>query len=731
MDQTHTFSLNPAVPVWHDPTVARKLIRTTLDDFADRALQSLLGSAPPPALALAVSAGLGKTGTTLQVLADRGADLLEHGHVMFYVPTLKLAEEVAGDFGRLAPHLPHMVFRGRLAIDPVAPRPRGDEDPTRMCLRHDLVETISGVVGSVTESLCRARDPLGNFYQAPCAETCGYMRQLRHPGHRVVFLSHSYLTVPNPLPEPVSLRVVDEKIWSSLVSSPLVPVEEWLMPSRTELPDDLAAAHRRTRFGLLSALEEGKPILDALRDDGLTPETLRELARLEEASTPELLIRPWDTDSRQNKLATAFPREEWSRGRMKAGIFRHLAASFHRPTTERLSLATVTVEKSQRRVIRLHGCGEMSTDQPLLMLDADADDRIMKRICPSAEIVRIESKPQADIVQITDATMSTSYLLHPEKGTGRRAPLLQVIRQEVEASGGVGCLVVATQDVLTALEKDVGPLAKPKGGKASERPLLGAAARWFGPSMQGVNDYQNFGTVVIIGRLQPPIDAVEDNMRCLFGDGEGPLQFAPDGLLSKVVASRLMSDDRLEPAIIQSHPDPRGAVVLAQMRECMSLQAIARLRLIAPAVPKRVVLLGNLVLPGLPISRLTTLRALCDGLAAEDDVRAYQRLAAALGDGREPTAVGLRLSAAGLKEDLPSAFVADGSSKNFRRGRETDWLLGVIRRIAEARGWSWTRVDLAAPTGGRAIPAVVFVDRMAAEAEVRRHWPGLRLRKVL
>ena len=78
------------VPSWMSPSDARERLDREIDNFVGKAAAA--SAAPDAALALKVTAGLGKTATTLHAIARHGEALLGLGHVLFYVPTLELAE---------------------------------------------------------------------------------------------------------------------------------------------------------------------------------------------------------------------------------------------------------------------------------------------------------------------------------------------------------------------------------------------------------------------------------------------------------------------------------------------------------------------------------------------------------------------------------------------------------------------------------------------------------------
>jgi hypothetical protein len=362
----------------------------------------------------------------------------------------------------------------------------------------------------------------------------------------------------------------------------------------------------------------------------------------------------------------------------------------------------------------------------MLLLDADADPAITECVAPGAGFQAIDIQPQAEVVQVADRTLSNTWLLDPDRGPGRRRDILTLIRREVECCNNRGVLVVSTKVVLAALHRDAGNEIAANDDAGLRTPLFGAQPRWFGPRMQGVNDFEDFGTVIVIGRLQPPHGDIEDATRCLFGDDQDPIIAADPGSLPKQPSWWQLADSGLAEATIRSHPDQRAAVVLSQMRECQSLQAIARLRLVAPSLPKRVVLLSSLPLPSFPVTKLIPFDVVARGLEDEPDPHGFIRLEKALRATMGRSVRGTRLSAAGLASDLPLDFPSIDAAKHFRRGRTTGDLIRLATRIASANRWPSTFVTLRKPRGGKAVPAMVLSEAAAALSKAHTLWPEFR-----
>ncbi|QFS84859.1 hypothetical protein FIU97_19395 (plasmid) [Roseivivax sp. THAF40] len=359
-----------------------------------------------------------------------------------------------------------------------------------------------------------------------------------------------------------------------------------------------------------------------MRHEGIGSDTLEAFVNAEAEARPELKIAPWEAPDAMDFRIAMFDVRGFRASWKREAIFRRLAQED--PALDaQLTLETLHENGGARSVIKLHSYEPLPRDAPLMLLDADADPEITNRLAEGARFLRIESRPEAEIVQVSDRTLSNSWLLDSEKGPQRRADLLTIIEREVQnASNQV--LLVVTKAVLTALHRDAGTPIDLSDEAALLTPLRGATPRWFGPRMQGVNDFEVYSTILIAGRMQQPIPALEADARGLFGHDGDPFEESPSGMLPEHPGAYLMRNGSLIHTRRRSHSDARARVLLEQSRECSTLQAIARLRLVAPKTPKRVVILSSLPLPGLPISQLTKWKVMVAGLESEADPNGFQ-----------------------------------------------------------------------------------------------------------
>lgn len=717
---SHTAKIRPIqrVPAWKSPAEARTELAGLLDDFFQSAVHAP-GSIPP--LALGVSPGLGKTRETLGHLARYGRKLLERGHILFFAPTLELADEAATELRQRAPDLPVTVLRGRDACDPSSGR--------KMCARASLAGKIAGLVPSVTHALCYDEDDLGARRYSDCFRGCAYLGQMPR-AFEVIFLAHSYLVTGLPFAGEIACRIIDERIWPALISSPELTLSDWLAGPGGRVGGELRNIHTAAQTAVFRALQDGRPVIAELKTAGVTKENLHALAKGERDSVPDLVIRPWQDPKTQTYQAETYDLGAFRRHRTRARIFDVLARAWDREATRRLAFGKSSQAETDGEVLRLYQYRPLPTDAPLLLLDADADRTILTQVAGDLSVAHVDVRPDAEIVQVSDRTLSNTWLNDPGQGRDRRGQVAHLIRREVARSEGRGVLVVATRDVLAALHRDAGhAISEHPSDEELSSPLHGATPRWFGPKMLGINSFRTYRTCIVIGRLQPGVWAVERALRCLFGD-ETDLTFAEAGNLSKAGVGRLTLQDTLEDAYRWGHPDERGQAILSQMRERMTQQAIARLRLVLPSGPKRIILASNLPLPEVPVSRTATFADLIAGLENEPFPRKRRRLDGALATRYGPEVRFIRLSDKGLEEDLPWAFQGQGSGHYFRRGLKTEDLYGIIERLAAHHGWPCTRLVLSrAGHGGTAVPAVAFLERSHVP-DCHSGWPGLMICSV-
>lgn len=711
------------------PAEARAEVSATIERYLSDAVTWHADGAvgEPPILALAVTAGTGKTRFTLERLGRIAPSLLLQGPVVYYAPTLELAREAWAVFRELAPHVPASVVAGRSAIVAGAP----------LCLRADDIKGLGGMVPSIQDAVCKRFDR-GRMIFADCYQNCRYQRQFDHGRTEVIFTSHAYLRWQLPVQGTFSLRIIDEAFWPTMHGSLILLADAWLTgPTRKsftgrtqddwvqaqekraggaarrfwETPGPVAAEHNycprigEARSLVVEALREARSPIAALQGAGIDLELVEAFAEWEVHDLPAAAVSLEQDPGLQSEIIGAFDPAERKVMLLRAKAWQLIAADFEAGDTGRLSwiaLKPCPETGQPRHAIGLHLRHDLPLDAPILMIDADLDPLIIGAYTPSASFVRIDAEQTAEVVQASDRTMSTTWLLDGEHGRARRDLVRAVVAEEVAAAEGGQVLVVATKAVLRALHSDVAPGGHLGEDSALRRPIAGAHPAWFGPSMRGINTYRDWSRIIVLGRHEPPMTEIVAATRAIFG-------VAPPAALERrhsLKTSYAMVCGQERVAEITGLRYLEGQAMLAQMREVLTNQAIARLRLVAPAAPKHVLILCKLPIAGLPISSLV-----------EWDDLACPRLRRAIHSAPEiePGVRRLQLSARGLHEDAPDVFETLAAAKVWRRGRTTQSLLSSSYRIAAGLGMSASSCEVGHARGGKTAQGVFLIERKGVD----------------
>lgn len=711
-----------------------KAVREALEGAASWGAES---GEPAPMVAIKATPGAGKSVGLRR--GFQGFDLAKlGGDAVFYSPTMALSDEAARDAEALG--LGFHVTRGRTALNPETGQP--------MCARAAEAEELGRLGVSVKPNLCKRDNGNGTLSLCPFYAVCAgletpedgepapaYLRQWDSlPDRHVLrFEAHAYL---NPRGDgsdrPIGLRIVDEKSWDKALRHALVRADAWTRADTTSLhglPGNIEAMIKAKREAdaadrveiaqrVLKALQAGEsPVLA-----DVSAEEFEKFAKDDAATLPTQLMAgpsaPAEKRSREIEALAALERE----GGKRAAVWKVLAeakrAGIEYP--ERLEWLPdwrgPKGDREPRDVIRVHWMAEMPTDTPVILLDADADQVMVKQLHPQARLVDIAVKPQADVIQVADRTFSKASLIGAENWGNRNAWAYviraEVIRDKADPMGARGVLAGGSKAVVRAMFEDAGLIA-PDTPSAEAEPIMkatelhGARWLWFGPSSLGLNSFQDFGTVAVIGREELPLDVLETGGRAMFGDSGEPLHMVqPDAtgraLMPLQPVPYLMADGSGAAGQVRVHPDPRIAAIQAQSREAGTRQLIERLRLVrAGDRPKRVILGSNVPLPGLPVTKLVRFEELRPSRFEQACISAAQR------DGV------LRLSAAGLAEDAPDVFRTLREAEGWleRGGRDEIKYPRAPNNssITGAGVLNGVRVDLRLKgQRGKATPALVF-----------------------
>lgn len=554
------------------PALAQLSAQEGVQAVADAVNEFFAGKADR--LALQATMGLGKSEAVLKQAVALQA------RVDLFVPDLALASEMAvkiENLGSLA-----VVIRGRTAtVDPSRAR---DSDAERMCSKWQTIETVQqvadGPIGA--DQLCRRSLGRGKDHvYCPHYNECAYVAQFRHAPEAVQFVirAHDYLGYePGHLDEvlnrrvgPPQFNVVDEDPLSRLIAHSTYDLGRLRMEAEREgfffehplnaILDALSRGQDAVA-GFLTATV-GRPQLDSDDHEEWTraQDAICELiSHVGEAphwfdpalSAPDALRRAL-AGLRVNlwrkilqEVREALQARQCQTNRIWAD--RHDGA-----LTVKVARANPAIRVASRRV-------------PLLLLDGSADLLGLRQVFGEMEVRRVDVRRQARIVQVVDRTFSDTALRANFARMGDLTALTQLLHR--------------TNSPGVVARKSIEPLFSAAGIPTLHHGKL-----------RGQNALAHCDVLLVVGRMQPPPVAMEEQARALYPyealNLAGSYQRGPGSY--RVNSAEIQEVQERQ----WTHPDPRVAARLQQFRENELAQAIDRARLVHAQARKTVLLFTN------------------------------------------------------------------------------------------------------------------------------------------
>ena len=624
-----------------------------------------------PTVVVRASPGAGKSTEQRRRMAGR-VKAGEEERVVFHVPTLALAEEAAGEAADLG--LKAQAIRGRAAARPDGSGP--------MCKKVDVVHRASRLGISVRENFCERRDEEGTLRRCPHFTGCAYLAQFQSDATHA-FMATTYLGLPDPSGQDCTQRIVDETFWREFLWIRDVEVAEFLAP-RTFLRAAKVAQHA----DLLAAAEE---VTEALSDGRsllslpYTAEDFDGFAKLEGEARPPVAELAPDQDTKNQKAALAKAELVHRKLSLFSAVWSMLADAKRNGLVRCERLRHYMFEG--KPVLRVMRKRTMPHSEPMLVLDADADPEILSAVgCNVVAEHELTLRPNAIVQQLHDRRMSNSSLLRSQtlREEWRRIIAREVLRDRLADNDGV--LVGATKKVVRAFYEDAGHDFGGMTEDAVSRFMLttrlhGAHWLWFGGQSLGSNRYKMCSSVIVIGREELPVAALEEQGRALWGDTPGrPLRLIEADekgnlRLPEEEVQYEMTDGSAMAVQVPCHPDPRIRRLQRQSRELATRQMVERLRLARSDRPKRVILGCSIPIPRLPVDALVSWDDLCP-------CRVQAAVITGLVEkGRVP------LTYKGLSAAAPHVFETEEAVKCFLgRKRESAALRRQLKDLAGTRG---------------------------------------------
>ena len=563
---------------------------------------------PGRRLLLPAAAGSGKTALIARLITERHRTL---GTVFYASDRLVNAEDVAALIPGAA------VMRGRSAIDP------NNAEGRAMCWRPKAAEAVARAGLPVGPTLCRD----GNGKVCPSFTSCGYQKQvtqLRSGDVSTFTGSHEYLTLRGPMPAP-DLVVIDENCVGSLVGHLEFGADRLLetaMPYWQIAGLAAAVAFRAIMANIRDGLRDPAGILAGLRAQGITEaahlaSAVTYLRKVEEHDVTAAIAPDMDDGAVIDLL------EQHRRSEIGA-ILKMLTVLQAEIVLPRDHAHAVTFlpdkpvmidgrrERQDRIGVHYRKQLAFGADVPVLVLDASGDAEIYRQLLTDrlqvAADVRCERN--GEIIQVRDVTHARSTLIGIDRygdplsatSVAKAARLRSEVATVANALGEKhGATMLATNM----------PVEELLINELNDTVTTGH----FG-ALRGRNDLQHCPAGLVLGREQPPAQAMEDVARALWATD--PIPLVLPGCYQKTPRGLRMHDGSAIPVHVDVHPDPRVQRVLELHRERESEQAVDRLRLIHNAEPKRVYIASNVPLD-MTVDRVLTWRQIVHEVTGQMD----------------------------------------------------------------------------------------------------------------
>ena len=538
--------------------------------------------------AIAAAAGLGKTHAILENIILNS----ENRFYEIYVPDHNLAEQLKERFSKLVDKLKYdglikidysievNVIRGRN-------HKRNDEDKP-LCAMSKEANIIANHGISVYANLCNKNCEFKN--------NCPYLAQFKEDAQVRIFpharlpLARGFLDSRIP-----DAAIIDESFYEAMIRSN--DGNEFSLENI-----DYFIANKELSALIIEYLSKRQPLLLGLRNK-YKDKVIEVLLDAANKVYPKIDLKGLDKNQLIQELESYYNTRE---KKILAAMFNLLADEIQAFPKREYSIVVRYVEDRYGSSVVLAIRHEMTRftkksyiasgiqSVPVLCIDADYRQKIGKIFFPSIKFKNICVERNAHITQINSAINSRQRFSIRAKATENEIENVKKhidkmvnIIQGISAKHGK-TLIVAYKFLL---EKDK------KNDIQGIKQRLAASPNYefshFG-GLRGSNDFEDCDAVVIIGRQQIGSIAIEKEAASLFWDSKKELKLT-GRLEQKARGYRLRSGKKIG-VKVDVCADKRSQMLLELQRECETLQALDRIRLIHNKKPKHVYLLCNLPL---------------------------------------------------------------------------------------------------------------------------------------
>ncbi|WP_415878539.1 hypothetical protein [Methylomonas sp. TEB] len=530
--------------------------------------------------AITAPAGIGKT----TAIVEEVAKYAEHHLVEIYVPRHDLANEIRENILKINTNLNVTVIRGR------AYRDEKNKNDLPLCKKHELIDSIAGYGYNIYEDVCMTCPFVSGDMQ------CDYLKQYSN-NSQVRIYTHTHLALTRKLDTDLPKKaIVDERFFTDLIEVNKTRIRhiEHYVDNKYGLKDVIC-----------NALQYDKPLLSEIREhfpDNLNLVFSRAQKKLSENKLPDV-----DSNTDPETILTQIKNNKIRTTQLLSVMLNQLQSETDMFPERQKSLTVRSIEDevvvvNRKNINRFH---TKYSKTPVLCIDADYRQQIAKIFFHGIKNFRIDVERNAHVTQILTTTNAKSRGI-PRKNakdieSDKQAKKnyiknLNKIIENIYTDYGP-YLLISYQYFVGNKKNDILPLLNTH--KDCEKIHFGG--------LRGIDKYKHLHNVIVIGRNQLPVHEIESQAAALWWDSQKELVLTGKPFFE--CRGHRIRDGKKWGADVMICKDARAQLVQELHRECETLQAIDRVRLIHAKNKKNVFILCNLPLD-ITVDHITTQKEL-------------------------------------------------------------------------------------------------------------------------
>lgn len=500
-------------------------------------------------------AGIGKTQLTAKKISNSANFPVE-----IYTPTHMLGAEWKDSLLKHNPLLNVVQLCGRAHI-----MPNGQP----LCKKANIAQDISKAGLSVYPNLCMRHQAAG---QQPLAcehyKECEYNAQFKAAD--VYIYPHSYITLHRTTLENWEPRtvIIDESFYQQVIGKVTLPAALLVSQHIPELASDICKAVYEELIAGGSAYQA---VCTAERS-GVLRKAIKALQNLQSGIHPELSAK--ELASSIKKTTPMAP---------IAILLKALRNDRKGQSVQYNAFTSEITVHYKKKITRFAETVEIKC------IDASASKVISEALFDSVRFTQVSAIRNAIVTQCYATRCSTTSLVAEKNANKESANDADKRLKDIEhlilrkSENGRKVLVIGPQIIVGNDSQAI--------TSRINIPEHCDSVHFNG--FRGVDRWKDFDVVIVIGRNEPPVRAVEDMARSLYTYDYEPLLLP--GEWTNEERGYYINGEK-QGVEVTVHADARVQAIVEQLREEETLQAIDRLRLMHNSATKEVIILSNIPL---------------------------------------------------------------------------------------------------------------------------------------